>query len=182
MKIRGSIITLVLMCIAAPDKRLSPPAFAADLRPLAQLPYTPSLDTSAMDPSIDPCVDFFEYSCGSWPKSHPIPGDQPRWEVYDKVEDDNLQYLWGILTEAAKPETARSSAQQKIGDFFDSCMDESKIDALGAKPLAPELAAIAALLHTDAGDLAHERLHRRADLLVVADGGREWTRAPAQCR
>src|SRR5579864_4924987 len=40
------------------------------------LPYTPALDPAAMDRSVDPCVDFYTYSCGGWMRSHPIPPDQ----------------------------------------------------------------------------------------------------------
>ncbi len=34
--------------------------------PLQALPYTPGLDVDAMDRSVDPCVDFYTYSCGGW--------------------------------------------------------------------------------------------------------------------
>ena len=37
------------------------------------LPYTPSLDPKAMDRTVDACVDFYQYSCGSWKKMNPIP-------------------------------------------------------------------------------------------------------------
>jgi endothelin-converting enzyme/putative endopeptidase len=39
-----------------------------------------------MDKSIDPCVDFYHYSCGGWQKKNPIPPDQVSWGVYELVE------------------------------------------------------------------------------------------------
>ena len=114
-------------------------------RPLASLPYTPSLETKFLDRSADPCVDFYKFSCGNWNKLNPIPADQPRWDVYAKLTDDNQRFLWGILEEAAKPGAGRTAAQQKIGDYFAACMDEAAIEKAGATPLQPRLDEIAAL-------------------------------------
>ncbi|MGZ6126453.1 MAG: M13 family metallopeptidase, partial [Myxococcales bacterium] len=127
----------------------APPATAAPgERPLHELPYTPSLDPAALDRSADPCVDFYQFTCGGWMKSNPIPGDQPRWSVYGKLDDENQQFLWGILEEAGKGGAARTPVQQKIGDYFAACMDEPAVETLGISPLKPELARIAALRTT----------------------------------
>src|ERR1700730_10490735 len=61
------------------------------------LPYSPSLDISSMDKSIDPCVDLFTYSCGGWQKKNPIPPDQTSWSVYGKLYQDNLTFLRGMF-------------------------------------------------------------------------------------
>lgn len=106
-------------------------------QPLTEFPYTPGLDVSAMDKSVDPCVDFYEYSCGGWRKNNPIPADQARWDVYRKLANDNQLYLWGILDGLAKNTEGRSAVQQKTGDYFAACMDEAAIEKLGATPLKP---------------------------------------------
>ena len=62
----------------------------------------PVLDVSAMDRTVDPCVDFYAYACGGWLKNNPIPADQSSWGVYSKLTDENLAQLRGILEEAAK--------------------------------------------------------------------------------
>jgi endothelin-converting enzyme/putative endopeptidase len=109
----------------------------------------PVLDVSAMDKTIDPCVDFYTYSCGSWIKKNPIPPDQASWGTYGKLEDDNRAQLRTILDEAGKANGARDAVKrdvsQKIGDYYASCMDEAAIEKLGAKPLLPELERIARL-------------------------------------
>jgi endothelin-converting enzyme/putative endopeptidase len=117
----------------------------AEERPLTQLPYTPSLDMSAMDKGADPCVDFYQYACGGWVAKNPIPPDQASWSVYGKLAEENGQFLWGILEEAAKPDAARTPVQQKIGDYFAACMDEPRIESLGAQPLRPLLDQVAAM-------------------------------------
>jgi putative endopeptidase len=134
-----------LLALATPLAAATPAPAGAAKRPLAALPYTPSLDVSAMDRTADPCVDFYQYTCGGWMKQNPIPADQPRWSVYSKLADENQQFLWGLLDEAARAGAGASAPERKIGDYFASCMDEASIERAGKDPLAPELQAIDAL-------------------------------------
>ncbi len=113
--------------------------------PLNSLPYTPSLDTQFMDRSADPCSDFYKYACGNWNKLNPIPADQARWDVYSKLTNENQRFLWGILEQASHAGSSRSANEQRIGDLFHACMDESAVERAGAKPLEPMLAQIAGL-------------------------------------
>lgn len=108
----------------------------------------PVLAVSDMDKTVDPCVDFYAYSCGGWIKNNPIPPDQASWSTYGKLEDENRVQLRTILEESAKNNTNRSPVIQKIGDYYASCMDEPAIEKLGAQPLQPELHRIAALKST----------------------------------
>src|SRR5258708_7487289 len=98
-----------------------------------------------MDRSIDPCTDFYHYSCGGWIKKNPIPPDQSSWDVYGKLEEDNRRFLWGILAEAAKPSPNRSVVETEVGDYFHACMDEAAVEKTGAAPLKSGLDEIAAL-------------------------------------
>jgi len=113
-------------------------------QPLQSMPYSPSLDVTSLDRSADPCVDFYKFSCGGWEKNNPIPADQAGWSVYAKLGNENQQFLWGILEDDAKAQN-RTPVQQKVGDYFAACMNTSAIDAVGDKPIAPELARIDAL-------------------------------------
>src|SRR5580704_8756283 len=107
------------------------------------LPYSPSLDISSMDKSVDPCVDLYRYSCGGWQKKNPIPPDQTSWSVYGKLYQDNLTFLRGMLEQAAQLKPHRNAVSQKIGDFYAACMDEGAVEKLGISPIQPELDAIA---------------------------------------
>src|SRR6476660_1755191 len=128
-------------------------------QPLTELPYSPSLDVSSMDPGVDPCVDLFHYACGGWIRNNPIPPDKASWSVYAKMEDDNERLLWGILKASAEPAAARTPAQQKVGDYFAACMDQPAIQEAGMAPLMRDLAAVQDL--ASVGDLARllGRLH-----------------------
>ncbi len=140
-------LALISVCVSAagvsPVFGQTQPA-APPLQPLTAIPYTPSLDLNSMDRSADPCVDFYKYTCGGWMKNNPIPPDQARWDVYAKLDNENSQFLWGILEEDAKLKE-RTPAQQKIGDYYSACMNTAAIDKLGLKPLQPELDRIAAI-------------------------------------
>jgi len=123
-------------------------ASAQTEKPLTSFPYTPGLDVTSMDKSADPCVDFYQYSCGGWMKNNPIPADQAGWSVYGKLYQDNQQFLWGILSQLSTQTSGRNANQQKIGDYFGACMDEAAINKLGARPLRPYLDRIAAMQST----------------------------------
>jgi len=116
------------------------------------LPYFPSLDPSSMDKSVDPCVDFYHYSCGGWQKNNPIPADQTSWDVYAKLYEDNLNFLRDVLEQAAAIKNPQDAATKKTGDFFASCMDEAEIEKQGLSSLQDDLSAIQKL--KDPGALA----------------------------
>ena len=138
--------TCVLACLASVVAASAGAIFAqTPERPLTSFPYTPGLDVSAMDKAADPCVDFYQYTCGGWQQNNPIPADQPRWEVYGKLAQDNRRYLWGILEDLGNNKPGRTAIQQQIGDYFAACMDEAAIEKRGATPLKPYLARIDAI-------------------------------------
>jgi len=114
-------------------------------KPLSALPYTPVLDTAFMDRSVHPCTDFYKYACGKWNALNPIPADQSRWNVYAKLSDENTHFLWGILEKASQPTSSRTLNEQKIGDYFHACMDESAVERAGQKPIELMLTEIAQL-------------------------------------
>src|ERR1700722_2995927 len=113
--------------------------------PLFSLPYSPSLDFSSMDRAVDPCTDFYRYSCGSWIKNNPIPPDQARWSVYSKLTLENQRFLWGILQQAAQTSASRGKVETQIGDYFAACMDDGSREKAGTAPLHSDLDKIAAL-------------------------------------
>src|ERR1700685_468622 len=99
----------------------------------------PVLDATSMDRSVDPCTDFYTYSCGGWMKKNPIPLDQSSWSAYGKVQDEDTAQLRGILETAEASSAERDATHQKIGDYYAACMDEKAVGAAGTKPCQPYL-------------------------------------------
>ena len=90
----------------------------------------PVLNPASMDPHVDPCVDFYTYSCGGWKRRNPIPPDQSSWAAWDKMQDENTFRMREILEEAASGGAKRNAINQKIGDYYAACMDEKAVEAV----------------------------------------------------
>ena len=119
--------------------------------------YHSVLDVDSMDPGVDPCTDFFTYSCGGWLKKNPIPPDKTSWGLSAKLADDNRVLLREILEEAAAPAPDKDPVKQKIGDYYTACMDEKTIEAAGTSPLKAQLEQIS-------------KMHSKRDIARIAAG------------
>jgi endothelin-converting enzyme/putative endopeptidase len=102
-------------------------------------------DPSAIDRKADPCADFYQFACGAWTAANPIPPDQSRWGRFDALQDRNREVLHKILEAAAVAKPGRTALEQKMGDYYTSCMNEPAIQAKGAQPLKADLDRIAAI-------------------------------------
>jgi len=108
-----------------------------------------SFDLGAMDKTVAPCEDFYQYACGNWRKNNPIPSDQSRWGRFNELAEYNRQILKQILEKASANDPKRTPVMQKVGDMYQSCMDETTVNAKGVAPLKPELDRIAAISTKD---------------------------------
>jgi putative endopeptidase len=100
-------------------------------------------DKSRMDETANACIDFYQFANGNWLKATEIPAAYPSWGSFNILAENNRKTLHDILAESAKNSAAKAgSNEQKVGDFYATCMDEPKREAEGAKPLTPYLARI----------------------------------------
>ena len=117
----------------------------------------PSFDLSALDKKADPCADFYQFSCGGWTSTHPIPADQSSWGRFNELNDNNLAILRDILEKDSADTPGRIPIDAMIGNYYAACMDETAINAKGIAVLKPELDRIAAL--NSKQDLVDEIAH-----------------------
>jgi predicted metalloendopeptidase len=125
-------------CLAA---ACSAPASAPDAPPLVS-----GIHLSASDDTVRPQDDLFHHVNGGWLARTEIPADRSSWGAFDILLDKSQNDLRAIAEEAAAaPDRAPGSDAQKIGDFYESFLNEARAEELGLTPLAEELAAIDAL-------------------------------------
>ena len=108
-------------------------------------------DAALIDKSVDPCENFYRFSCNGWFKRNPLPADQASYGRFTELSELNRLHLRQILEEESpssatrSKEIPRSANEQKIGDEYASCMDTAAVNKLGIAPLKAELDRIAAL-------------------------------------
>jgi endothelin-converting enzyme/putative endopeptidase len=144
------VAALVFACggeTPPPANPQPPPVMQMPADKISGEPPAPTgVDKSALDPSVKPCDDFYQYACGNWMKATQIPADESSWSrSFNVIHDRNEEILHQILESYAKGENQSEPYAKALGDFYGSCMDEAAIEAAGVKPLEPWFKAIDAV-------------------------------------
>ena len=127
------------------------------------LTHPPSVDVTAVDSSVSPCENFYQYTCGKLMAANPIPPDEAAWGTFNRLLEWNRTVLRQILETSETAGAARTPNEQKIGDFYGSCMEQASSKADDLKAIGPlmgkieairskaEIAGVLAALHSSFG-------------------------------
>ncbi len=124
-------------------------ALAGSVRAIGSVPKS-GIDTSSIDHTCKACDDFYQFAEGNWIKNHPVPAAYSSYGRFTVLSDHNIDELHTILDDVSQKTYAPGTIEQKVGDFYASCMDTAAIDAAGTAPIAKQL-GIAAELPTMSG-------------------------------
>ena len=161
---RRLLFAVVLLAFAALSITSSQTSSAAlstnDSDPLGLFVDSPQksvksgFDFANLDRTVNACKDFNGFANGGWAAKNPIPAAYSRWGRFELLDQGNTTALKSILDELLARKKLRPGNEQKVADYYSSCMDESKIESEGLNPLSDEL----------------KRINDITDLLSLEDG------------
>jgi predicted metalloendopeptidase len=92
------------------------------------------VDLKALDRTVDPCQNFYQFACGNWRKNNPVPAEYSRWGRFNELNNRNEEILHQILQDSTEHQS-RSAIDAKIGGFYQACMNEPAIEKAGDTPI-----------------------------------------------
>jgi len=167
----STAIVAVLLCSVSGIIRANAQSASAS----QSTPKLEHFDISQVDKSLDPCQDFYQYACSKWNTANPIPADQVAWGTGSGLQYWNENILREALEKAAAQTSNRTDYEQKIGDYWAACMDESGIESAGTRDLKAELERIAQM--TNKSQLADQVAHIHQAVPGAWQGDDNQTRA-----
>ena len=120
------------------------------------VPAPAAVDLAALDRKIDPCTDFYQFACGGWIASNPLPADRRSYGRFAEVQSRNFDILRRLLE---SPAPTASADARKASDFYAACMDEPAIERKGLTPLAADLMMLDSSRNPDDLPVVLARLH-----------------------
>jgi putative endopeptidase len=157
---RGLILAATVLSLVSSGVLWAPPAEqsrASSASPQPSTDESHGVQLSSIDKTCKPCQDFYHFANGEWLKKNPVPPAYPTWNSFSELAEKNREHLHQILEKAAADANALpGSVEQKIGDFYASCMDDHQVNEEGLKPNRRELQRIDAVqnIHDVDGEIS----------------------------
>src|SRR5215469_16144826 len=166
-------LLLILLFLASFSVAQTP---AASRSAADDLPKLQHLTADQVNPQIDPCADFYQYTCSKFFAANPIPPDRAAWGVIGPLSLWNEVTLRQVLEASAAKKQGRTAAEQKVGDYWTACMDENAVEKASPAALKVELDRINKM--TNKSQLAEQIAHQHMLVPGAWEGDDAATFAP----
>src|SRR6202158_465192 len=178
LKVLAVSMMLVSALFAQEKTAQQKPASSPAQPEAATSPADVRFSVDMLDKNADPCNDFYAYACSKWLARNPIPADRSSWGRFHELAQRGEYIVRDILEKAEVDRPGRSANEQKIGDYYASCMDEGAIEKAGTKPLEQDFHSITAIQSKQELPKEIVRLHREGtDVLFGFDSGSDFKNA-----
>ena len=87
----------------------------------------------ALDETVKPCDDFYDYACGEWMKKNPLPNGKLQISAFTELRDKNNKIMQEALVK--DDDLNQLLPVKKVRTFFQSCLNVKAIDELGSEPI-----------------------------------------------
>lgn len=116
----------------------------------AEAALTSGVELENFDSSVRFQDDFYYAVNGNWIENNPIPADRSRIGSFDILHQQAQQAVLDIIEEVAtRTDLVEGSNEHKLASFYNSFMDQDKLNLLGIEPIQPLLQRIAAMESTE---------------------------------
>ncbi|XP_031555498.1 endothelin-converting enzyme homolog, partial [Actinia tenebrosa] len=98
--------------------------------------HTASATLKNLDKKVNPCDNFYMFSCGGWKQEHPIPDSMSSWDQVEEIKLQNIKTLRRLLeSKETRDKYSQNPAVLKVYDFYDVCTNTTAIESTGMAPL-----------------------------------------------
>ncbi|CAJ0589154.1 unnamed protein product [Cylicocyclus nassatus] len=122
------VLLLVLLCWCAPHITLSSEGLENIGSSAGNI--ASEILINSINFSVNPCEDFFEFSCGNWIAQHPIPKDKVGYSQFEMLSDKVQAQMRDIFE---SNETFGSKSMNAVKYIYKKCMDKDELNRIGAR-------------------------------------------------
>ncbi|KAJ8664822.1 hypothetical protein QAD02_006484 [Eretmocerus hayati] len=98
-----------------------------------QCKFAATIINNAMDKTVDPCDNFYNYACGGWEFNYPLPNEGKVWNLEEMTEENAMLEVKEILEGEDKDDDITPLKYERM--IYKSCMDTDKIEEYGLEPV-----------------------------------------------